>query len=110
MFKKTAALFITLLALGACSSSSPRIIQATTGMPDINLTIGMATQVEMPDSGHVQSVTVGDPSLVEAAQAGEVVNLVAKGKDTGETNMIIRSRENDGEVKIYQYRIIVQGR
>jgi len=110
MFKKTAALFITLLALSACASSGPRIIQATTGMPDIQLTIGMATQVEMPDSGHVQSVTVGDPTLVTADQAGEVVNLVSKSKEAGETNMIIRSREDDGRIKVYQYRIIVQAR
>ena len=108
MFKKMAA--VTMLALlAACSSASPRIIQATSGMPDIHLTVGMATQIEMPDSGRVQSITVGNPTLVSADQASDVVNLVAKG-GSGETNLIIRSREDTGSIKVYQYRVIVQER
>jgi Flp pilus assembly secretin CpaC len=109
MFKKIAAILIASLALAACASNTPRIIQASSGAPDIHMTVGMATQVEMPDSGRVQSVTVGDPSLVTAEQAGDVVNLVAK-TGAGQTNMIIRSRDEDGNVKVYQYHIDVQGR
>jgi hypothetical protein len=107
MFKKHTAILFVTLALAACASSSPRIIQATPGMPDIHLTVGMATQLEMPDSGRVQSVTVGNPSLVTADQAGDVVNLVAKGT-MGETNLIIRSRDDDGKIKVYQYHVYVQ--
>lgn len=98
---------LALLGLAACSSSAPRVIQASSSAPDMRITVGMATQVEMPNDGHVQSVTVGDPTLLSAEQAGDVVNLVAKAK--GETNMIIRSRE-DGDTKVYQYRITIQGR
>lgn len=98
-----------LLAVSACSSDKPKIIQASGSMPDIRVTVGMATQVEMPNAGRVQSVAVGDPSLVSAERDADVVSLVAKG-GVGETNLIIRSREEDGDIKIYQYRIIVQGR
>ena len=108
MFKKTIAT-LAFLALAACASSAPRIIQATSGMPEIRLTIGMATQVEMPDAGRVQSITVGNPALVTADQATDVVNLVAKGS-AGETNLIIRSRDEDNKVKVYQYHIVVQER
>ena len=109
MIKKMSLVLLSVLALSACSSSQPKIIQATTGMPDIRVTVGMATQVEMPDRGRVQSVAVGDPSLVSAEQATDVVSIVAKG-GSGETNLIIRSRDEDGDLKVYQYRVIVQGR
>lgn len=109
MFKKAALLFVSCLALSACASSQPKIIQATTGMPDIRITVGMATQIEMPDQGRVQSVAVGDPALLSAEQATDVVSLVAKGS-AGETNLIIRSRNEDGDLKVYQYRVIIQGR
>lgn len=109
MFKKSILTFVSLVALAACSSSQPKIIQATTGMPDIRVTVGMATQIEMPDQGRVQSVAVGDPSLVSAEQATDVVSIVAKG-GAGETNLIIRSRDEDGKIKVYQYRVIVTGR
>jgi|GEM_PF-901553 len=109
MFKKTASLLLVLLAACACASSSPKIIQASTNMPDIRITVGMATQVEMPDQGRVQSVAVGDPSIVKAEQATDVVSLIATG-GIGETNLIIRSRDDDNELHVYQYRIIVQGR
>ena len=109
MFKKTAPLLLALLTLSACASSSPKIIQATSNMPDIRVTVGMATQIEMPDAGRVQSIAVGDPALVTAEQATDVVSLIAKG-GTGETNLIIRSRDDDNELHIYQYRIIIQPR
>jgi uracil phosphoribosyltransferase len=69
----------------------------------------MATQVEMPEDNKVQSVVVGDPELLTATQSGDVVSLVAKG-GAGETNLIIRARESDGDIKVYQYRITVQVR
>lgn len=106
MFKKIAVL-LAFVALSACASSEPRIIQATTGMPDIRVTVGMATQIEMPDAGRVQSVAVGNPALVTAEQSTDVVSLIAKGGE-GETNLIIRSRDEDGKLKVYQYRVIVQ--
>lgn len=109
MLKKTTAIMITFLAVTACSSSSPRIIQSTSDMPEIRLIVGKATQIEMPDSGRVQSVTVGNPALVTAEQSSDVVNLIAKG-GAGETNLIIRSREDDSHVKVYQYNITVQER
>ncbi len=105
MFKKT--ILLACLALAACASDTPRIIQATSNMPDVRLTPGMATQVEMP-AGRVQSVVVGNPSLVTADRADNVVNLVPK-EGSGETNLIIRSADNDGDIKVYQYRVIVQG-
>jgi formamidopyrimidine-DNA glycosylase len=109
MFKKSAIIMLACLGLAACASSSPRVIQATSGMPDIHLTVGMATQIEMPEEGRVQSITVGDPSLVSAEQNADVVNLVAKG-GAGETNLIIRSRDSDDRIKVYQYHIYVQMR
>lgn len=108
MFRKT-ALLTAFLAFAACSSSTPRIIQATTGLSEIRLTVGMATQVEMPEESRVQSVTVGNPALVSAEQAGDVVNLIAKGGE-GETNLIIRARDDDNRVKVYQYHLITQNR
>jgi len=109
MLKKSATALIALFLLAACSSSSPRIIQATSGMPDIHLTVGMATQIEMPDSGRVQFVAVGNPALVTVEQNADVVSLMGKG-GSGETNLIIRSRDDDGHIKVYQYRVIMQER
>lgn len=107
MFKKSAILLIACLFLGACAASQPHVVQASAGSPDIVLTVGMATQIEMPDSNRVTSITVGNTALVSAEQATDVVNLTAKG-DAGETNLIIRSRDDDGKVRVYQYHITVQ--
>lgn len=107
--KKTLTIALVALALTACGTGKPKIIQATSGMPDVHITTGMATQIEMPDSGRVQSVIVGDPALLTADQAGDVVNLVAKGS-SGETNLIIRSKDDDGDVNVYQYRVYVESR
>jgi uncharacterized lipoprotein YajG len=106
MLKKYALLFASALVLAACGSAQPKIIQATTGMPDIHLNVGMATQIEMPDQGHVQSVVVGNPNLVSVEKDQDVVSLIGKDSE-GETNLIIRSRA-DGETKVYTYRVIVQ--
>lgn len=106
MSKRSVAVLLTALALAGCASSAPRVIQAKTGSEEINLKVGMAAQVEMPSEGRVQAVVVGDPSIVSAEQAGEAVNLIAKG-GPGETNLIIRSKE-DGATKVYQYKVIVE--
>ncbi|MGB9152126.1 MAG: hypothetical protein WCD70_03460 [Alphaproteobacteria bacterium] len=108
MSKKSAAALIALLALAACAPSQPRVIQAQAGSPDIILKAGMVTQIEMPDAGHVQSITVGNPALVTAEQKEDVVNLLAK-EGTGATNLIIRSRDEAGHTSVYQYHITVQG-
>lgn len=106
MLKKSAAFMLVLASLAACSTPQPKIIQAASGMQEIRLTVGMATQLEMPEAGRVQSVAVGNPALVTAEQASDVVSLIAKGGE-GETNLIVRSRDEDGKVHIYQYRLIV---
>jgi hypothetical protein len=107
MLKKTTAVFVAALALAACSANQPRVIQASTGSPDIHLTVGMATQIEMPDNGRVQSITVGNPNLIAAEQAADVVNLTAKG-GAGETNLIIRARDDGGHTEVYQYHVVVE--
>lgn len=109
MLKKTATVLVTCLALAACSSDTPRILQAVSDMPEVRLTPGMATQIEMPNSGHVQSIVVGNPSLVTAERADSVVNLVPKA-GYGDTNLIVRSVDEDGRTKVYQYRVVVQQR
>ncbi|MDD5586563.1 MAG: pilus assembly protein N-terminal domain-containing protein [Alphaproteobacteria bacterium] len=108
MHSKPAVFLATFLALAACSSSTPRIIQTTSGVPEVRLTVGRATQIEMPEDVRVQSVASGNPSLVTAENSGDVVSLVAKGP--GETNLIIRARDDDNDVKVYQYRVTVQER
>ena len=106
MIKHIAVLSAACLALAACASSQPRVIRAAAGAPDIHLVTGMATQVEMPDGAHVQSVVVGNPALVTAERADDVVNLVPKGT-SGETNMIVRAKDDSGDVNVYQYHLYV---
>ena len=108
MFRKSAVALAAILALAACSSDQPRVIQVTADSPQITLKTGMATQIEMPDAGHVQSVTVGNPELVSADQKDDVVNLLAKA-GSGETNLIVRSRDDAGHTNVYQYHLTVQG-
>ena len=107
MSKQSTALLVALLALAACSSNQPRVIQSSGRGQDITVTSGMATQVEMPDQGRVQTIVVGNPNLITADKDGDVVNLTAKG-GAGETNLIIRSRDDDGDIKVYQYHVTVQ--
>lgn len=107
MVKKSSIALIAFVALAACASSQPRVIQATGSAPDVVLTVGMATQIEMPDEGRVQSIVVGNPALIAAEQSGDIVNLTAKGP-AGETNLIIRARDDDNRIKVYQYHITVQ--
>ena len=84
MLKKIAIILAACFALAACAPDTPHVIQASSNMPEVRLTVGMATQIEMPDSGHVQSVIVGNPSLLTAERAYNVVNLIPK-EVTGET-------------------------
>ncbi len=103
---KTLALAFCL-TLAACASDQPRIIQASSDMQSVHLTPGMATQVELPN-GRVQSVVVGNPSLVTAERTDNVVNLVPK-EGTGETNLIVRATDDSGDTRVYQYRVVVSG-
>jgi hypothetical protein len=105
MFKKSA--LVAFMVLAACAQSQPRVIQTVPGTPEITVTVGLATQIEMPDAGRVQSITVGNPTLLSAEQAGDVVNLSAK-DGAGQTNLIIRARDEDGHLKVYQYHVTVQ--
>ncbi len=109
MSKKIATALFALLALSACASSAPKVIQASAKADDIRVTVGLATQIEMPRDTRVQSVIVGNPAILTADQAGDVVNLVAKG-GAGETNLIIRAKDEDGDVKVFQYNVTVQER
>jgi hypothetical protein len=107
MLNRSTVAFMACLFLSACAASQPRVIQASQGSPEIVVTVGMATQIEMPEEGRVTSIIVGNPTLVTATQATDVVNLTAKG-EAGETNLIIRARDDDGKTKIYQYHITVR--
>ena len=109
MLKKTILLLASCMALAACASDEPRVIQPAADMKEVRLTGGMATQLEMPAGERVQSVVTGNPSLVVADKADNIVNLVPTDK-SGETNLIVRTvNHNGGDSKVYQYRVIVQG-
>ena len=112
MFKRSLVILAACAACAtmvACSSSTPRVIQASSDSPSVHLTGGMATQIEMPNGNRVQSATVGDPTLVTADYTANVVNLVPKKTISGQTNLIVRAVDDDGDAKIYQYRVEVQG-
>jgi len=109
MFKKPLVFAFCFALLACASSNKPQVIQASADMPEIRLTEGMATQIEMPESGHVQSVVTGNPALVTAERSYNVVNLTPKA-GTGETNLIIRFLDDSGDTKVYQYRVVVQER
>ncbi len=109
MINKTAIVLLAALTLAACSADKPHVIQASSDSPSVRLTSGMATQIEMPSSEHVQSVITGNPGMVIAEAADNVVNLIPKGESSGETNVIVRTTDEDGQSKVYQYRVTVQG-
>ena len=110
MLKNTAAASLLLFVLAACASNNnPRIIQTMPGAPEVHLTAGIATQIEMPENSRVQSVVIGNPSMATVEQSGNVVNLIAKG-GAGETNMIIRSVDEDGRTRVDQYRVTISDR
>jgi len=109
MLKKTVAVFAACVMLTACASDNgPHIVQTNPNAPQVRLVAGIATQIEIPDSEHVQSVVIGNPGLATAEQSESVVNLTAKSGNTGDTNMIIRTVDDDGHAKVYQYRVSVQ--
>ncbi len=105
MFKYVS--FAALFFLVACSSSEPHVIQSSAANPELTVTPGLATQIEMPDAMRIQSVTVGNPALLSAEHEGNIVNVTAK-EGTGETNIIIRTRDDDGHTKVFQYHVTVQ--
>jgi len=107
--KKAALVLLSCLALAACASEQPHVVQVSADMPEVRLRGGMATQIEMPAAERVQSVVTGDPALVTAEGADNVVNLIPKA-GSGETNLIVRAVDEDGHSKVYQYRVVVQGR
>ena len=109
MYKKTAIAILSCLTLAACASEKPHVVQASSDMSELRLTSGMATQIEMPSDQRVQSVVTGNPNLVTAERDAGVVNLIPK-EGTGETNLIVRTVDSDGDAKVFQYRVIVQGR
>jgi Flp pilus assembly secretin CpaC len=96
-----------IIGFTACSSSEPKVIQATSDSPLIRLAVGMATEIEVPADSRVRSVAVGNPSMVTATNSSDVVNLISTGK-IGETNLIIRCADSDGQIKVYQYRIVIE--
>jgi hypothetical protein len=109
MSKKLLTLSACFLLLACSASGKPQIVQTSTDMPEVRLTPGMATQIEMPESGHVQSVVTGNPALVTVERSYNVVNLIPK-SGSGETNLIIRFFNDDSETKVYQYKVIIEGR
>lgn len=106
MLKKSILILLASGALAACASSQPRVVQPTSNMSEVSLTTGLATQIELPDNGHVRSVVVGNPSLLTVEKADNVVNLIPK-ESEGQTNLIIRATDNDGDAHVYQYRVTV---
>lgn len=104
---KLYSLLAVCVLLAACSSAQPKVIQASADSPDIRLTSGLATQVEMPEQARVVSVAVGNPSLVSVEKEGDIVSLIPKAGE-GQTNLIIRAREDSGKIKVFQYRVFVQ--
>lgn len=101
------AAFAVAALLSACASDSePKIVQSQTTDKEIHLTAGMATQLEMPKGERVTNVTVGDPKLVVATSGTDVVGLSTPG-GVGETNILVRVVDKDGETKVHKYRLTV---
>jgi hypothetical protein len=109
MLRTVLATLVAVLALAGCSSSSPKVIQATADLEEVRLIQGMATQIEMPAGERVQTVTIGNPRMVAAERSGDVVSLLG-GEGTGETNAIIRTVDAGGRSRVYQYRVVVMAR
>ena len=108
MFRNITVVALICLSLAACvANRQPRIIQASQNSSEIVVTVGMATQIEMPNRERVLSVVTGNMDLVTVEKDGDVVNLSADG-DAGETNLIVRARDQDDNIKVYQYHITVQ--
>jgi len=108
MTKQFLLALVVTCALTACAADKPRIIQATPETEEVRLRSGMATQIEIPDNARVQMVTVGNPNLVTADKADNVVSLMPKEGGAGETNIIVRALDTGGHANVYQYRVIVQ--
>ena len=107
MYRISTIAIFAFLSLVGCASDQPHVIKAEAG-PEVDVKAGMATQIEMPNAARVQTVTVGNPSLVEVAKDSDIVNLTAKAGAAGETNLIVRSRDDSGDTKVYQYHVVVE--
>ncbi len=109
MTTKTASVLLACMALAACASPQPRVVQTSSNATEIRLAPGLATQIELPEGDRVQSVMVGKPSMVSTDQSGNVVSLLAKDGE-GETNIIVRAVDEDGHNQTFQYRLTVQAK
>jgi hypothetical protein len=107
MLRKTALLALVAVAMTACSSDKPHIIQTSLNSTEVLLTEGMATQIEVPEAEHVKSAVTGNPNLVATEMSGNIVTLVPK-NSTGQTNLIIRTTDEDKNARMYEYRLTVQ--
>jgi len=110
MLNKAAVAFLSCLVVAACASEEPRIIQASPNAKEIHLAGGLATQIELPAGERVQSAVTGNPDLVTVGRSDNIVNIVPSEKVSGDTNLIVRSVDEEGQPKVYQYRLSVQAR
>jgi hypothetical protein len=109
MLKKTIILCMAALLMTACSSDQPRITNASSDLHEIRAMSGMATQIDAPAGRKIESAVIGDPSLADLDVVDNVLNIFPK-DHAGDTNLIIRAADEDGEVKIYQYLLVVYKR
>jgi len=109
MIKKLSLVASACVLLAACASSKPQIIQTSSSDQEVYVTIGMATQIELPEDSRVASAVVGDKDLVSVESGGDVVTVSANSGE-GETNLILRVRDDGGDIENFQYRVIVQRR
>ncbi|HUY68710.1 MAG TPA: pilus assembly protein N-terminal domain-containing protein [Alphaproteobacteria bacterium] len=105
MSKTACVILLPCLLLCACADS-PKVVQTSSDASKIHMIVGQAAQVAMPYGERVQSAIAGDPSVVTVVPIGDVVNLVP-GKEAGETNLIVRTMDEDNRPDTYQYRIYV---
>jgi len=106
MLKKIFILCVAGLLLSACGSDEPGITNASSDLPQIRLMSGMATQIDAPDGRTIDSAVIGDPSLADLDVVSNVLNIFPKDHE-GETNLIMRASDEDGNVKVYQYLLVV---
>jgi hypothetical protein len=105
MLKKTFILCVAGILLAACGSSEPHITNASVNLPEIRLMPGMATQIDAPDQRTIDSALIGDPDLADLDVVNNVLNIFPRHE--GETNLIMRASDEDGNVKVYQYLLVV---
>jgi hypothetical protein len=99
-------LVIAGFALAACSSGEPRVTKASPDLQQIDLMAGLATQIDAPKGRRIQSAVIGNPALADVDVVDNVINIFPANR-AGETNLIVRAADEDGEVKVYQYLLDV---